>query len=93
MDLAAPSILSVELLQVCWFKGWTGLSHVRKQKDKGRRDFKRNANSSSMAPKKTVPVFTEGQISCGRGQGLSNICIALRSSALCRCILLCLSKE
>lgn len=57
VELAAPSTLSVELLQVCWFKGWTGLSHFRKQKDKVRSEFKRNANSSSTASEKTVPLF------------------------------------
>lgn len=38
-------------------------------------------------------IITERQISCDRGQDPSYMCIAVRSSAGHRCVLLCLSME
>lgn len=55
-QLVDASMLNMQLLHMCWLKGWAGLSWVREQKDiREGRDFKRNANNSPLAPQKTVP--------------------------------------
>lgn len=91
MELAAASILSF-----CMCVGLrAGLVCLRSGNKKTRVGESLGEMQQFLhGPKEeSPPVFTEGQISCGRGEGPSYMCTAVRSSAVCRCVLLCLSRE